>query len=102
MLLHNGNSYPSFPMTHSVHLKEKYISVKMLLDALKYDEYGWEVIGDFKMVSFLMSLQGSSQKFHVSFASGTAVIPWRTIIESTGKNGPSSLWGRVTSSGNRW
>jgi len=54
VLLHNGNNYPCLPMAHSVHLKEDYTSVKMLLSALKYDDYGWEVIGDFKILSFLM------------------------------------------------
>ncbi len=63
MLLHNGNKYPSLPLAHSVHLKEDYNSIKTLLDALKYDEYGWEVIGDFKMVAFLMGLQGGFTKF---------------------------------------
>lgn len=63
VLLHNGNNNPSIPMAHSVHLKEDYTSVKMLLSALKYDDYGWEVIGDFKMVAFLMGLQGGFTKF---------------------------------------
>ena len=63
VLLHNGNNYPSLPMAHSVHLKEEYNSVKMLLCALKYDDYGWKVIRDFKMISFLMGLQGSFMKF---------------------------------------
>ncbi|KAL7839426.1 hypothetical protein SRHO_G00260840 [Serrasalmus rhombeus] len=62
VLLHNGNKYPSLPVAHSVHLKEEYTSVKMLLGALKYDEYGWE-LGDFKMVSFLMGLQGGFTKY---------------------------------------
>ena len=48
VLLHNGNNYPSLLVAHSVQLKEDYTSVKMLLSALKYDDYGWEVIGDFK------------------------------------------------------
>ena len=39
-------------------------SVKMFLSALKYDDYGWEVIGDFKMVSFPMDLQGGFTKLH--------------------------------------
>ncbi|XP_073493971.1 uncharacterized protein [Phyllobates terribilis] len=39
VLLHNGNSYPSLPMAHSVYLNEDYTSVKMLLTALKYDDY---------------------------------------------------------------
>ena len=63
VLLHNGNKYPSLPLAHSVHLKEDYNSVKTLLAALKFDEYGWDVIGDFKMVSFLMGLQGGWTKF---------------------------------------
>ena len=40
VLLHNGNKYPSLSLAHSVHLKEKYSSIKTLLDALKYDDYG--------------------------------------------------------------
>ena len=63
VLLHNGNNYPFLPMVHSVHLKEDYTSVKMLLSALMYDGYGWEVIEDLKMVSFLMGLQGGFTKF---------------------------------------
>ena len=63
VLLHNGNNYPSLPMDHSVHLKEDYTSVKMLLSALKYDDYGWEIIGDFKLVSFLVTLHSVFTKF---------------------------------------
>ena len=64
VLLHNGNLYPSLPVAHSVQLKEDYSSsVKFLLDALKYKEYGWEVIGDFKMVAFLTGLQSGFTKF---------------------------------------
>ncbi|XP_036358086.1 uncharacterized protein LOC118763025 [Octopus sinensis] len=55
--------YPSLPLAHSVQLKEKYSSVKILLKALKYEEYRWEVIGDFKMVTFMMGLQGGFTKF---------------------------------------
>lgn len=63
VLLHNGNQLPFLPLAHSVHLKEEYHNVKNLLNVLKYDEYKWEVIGDFKMVSFLMGLQGGFTKF---------------------------------------
>ena len=31
VLLHNGNNYPSIPIIHSVHLKESYESVKLIL-----------------------------------------------------------------------
>jgi hypothetical protein len=63
VLLHDGNKCPSLPLAHSVHLKEDYNSIKSLLDDLKYDQYGWEVIGDFKMVAFLMGLQGGFTTF---------------------------------------
>ena len=36
---------------------------RLLLSALKYEEFNWEVIGDFKMVAFLMGLQGGFTKF---------------------------------------
>ncbi|CAK8690383.1 unnamed protein product [Clavelina lepadiformis] len=48
---------------HSVHLKENYENVKTLLNVLKYDQYNWEVIGDFKMVAFLMGMQGGFTKY---------------------------------------
>lgn len=106
VLLHNGNKYPSLPMAHSVHLKEDYASVKMLLSALKYDDYGWEVIGDFKMVSFLMGLQGGFTKFpcflclwdsrdtkahyhrrdwpqRTEFTVGKSNVKWEPLIEPT-------------------
>ena len=34
----------------------------MLLSALKYEDYGWEVTGVFKMVSFLMGPRGGFTK----------------------------------------
>ena len=63
VLLHNWNKFPSIPVAHSVQLKEEYNNVKTLLEALKYADYGWEVIGDFKMMAFLMGLQGGFTKF---------------------------------------
>lgn len=63
VLLHNGNKFPSLPIAHSVHLKENYECVKILLESVKYREYNWELIGDFKMVGFLMGLQGGYTKY---------------------------------------
>ena len=63
VLLHNGNIYPSIPLAHSVHLRETYDNVKTLLNALKYDQNNWEVIGDFKMIAFLMGMQGGFTKY---------------------------------------
>lgn len=63
VLLHNGNAHPSIPIAHSVILKERYENVKKLLDLIKYEDYGWEVIGDFKMLAFFMGLQSGWTKY---------------------------------------
>ena len=63
VLLHNTNKCPSIPLAYSVQMKENYENVKMLLSALRYDQYNWEVIGDFKMVAFLMGVQQGFTKF---------------------------------------
>ena len=39
VLLHNGNIKRSVPVAHSVHLKESYGSIKILLNAIKYSDY---------------------------------------------------------------
>ena len=63
VLLHNGNKYPSLPLDYSVHLKETEENVKTVLNVLKYDQYNWEVIGDFKMIAFLMGMQRGFTKY---------------------------------------
>jgi hypothetical protein len=35
-LLNNGNLIPCIPIAHSVHLKEPYDNMKILLDVIKY------------------------------------------------------------------
>ena len=63
VLLHNTNQCPSIPLAHSVVMKDNYQNIKALLDALNHTQYEWDVIGDFKMVAFLMGLQGGFTKF---------------------------------------
>jgi hypothetical protein len=63
VLLHNGNVYPSIPVAHSVHLNENYENVKNVLDKINYKNHMWDVIGDFKMLAFLLGLQGGYTKF---------------------------------------
>ena len=55
--------HPSLHLVHSVQLKEEYSSVKILLEALKCEKYSLKVIRDFKMLTFLMDLQGGFTKF---------------------------------------
>ena len=50
VLLHNGNILPSIPITHSVHLKETYENMEILMKAIKYESYNWFVSGDLKVI----------------------------------------------------
>ena len=64
--------WPSITLAYSVHMKNEYQNVKILLSALKYDQFNWEVIGDFKMVAVLMGLQEASPDSLAIYASGIA------------------------------
>ena len=46
-----------------MHFEENYTNVKTLLIALNCDQFHWQVIGDFRMVAFLVGLQGGFTKF---------------------------------------
>jgi hypothetical protein len=35
-LLHNGNKYASVPVSHTIHLKERYENLDILLNKMKY------------------------------------------------------------------
>ena len=63
VLLHNGNKYPSIPIAHSAQLKEDYSNVQRLLQLVRYEDHRWDVIGDFKMITFLVGLQGGYTKY---------------------------------------
>lgn len=63
VLLHNGNTYPSIPIAHSTQLKESYKNVKYMLEKINYNIFQWEVVGDLKMVAFLIGLQGGYTKY---------------------------------------
>lgn len=56
-----GTCIDLFPIDQAVQLK--YSSVKISLDALKYEESGWEVIRYIKIVAFLMGLHDGFTKF---------------------------------------
>lgn len=42
-------------------------NLKILLDAYKYEEYVWQVIGNFNMVAFLMDSKSAQTSFFVIF-----------------------------------
>lgn len=58
VLLNNGNKLSSIPLAYTTKLKETYESTSLILRLIRYENHLWEVIGDFKMVTFLMGLQG--------------------------------------------
>ena len=62
VLLHNGNVYPSIPIAHSVRMKEDRKSVKIVLELIRYNNHNWDVCGDFKMMAFILGLQGGYTK----------------------------------------
>jgi len=46
VLLHNGNTLPSIPVGHSMHNKELHENMKILLKAINYDKFKWQMCGD--------------------------------------------------------
>ena len=63
VLLHNGNRYASIPVGHSVALKESYENVEDVLETLKYNDHGWMICVDLKMMNFLLRQQGGYTKY---------------------------------------
>lgn len=63
VLLHNGNAKPSIPIAHSVHLKESYENIEILLNAINYRDYEWSICGDLKVIGILMGMQGGFTKY---------------------------------------
>jgi hypothetical protein len=61
--LHNGNIKPSIPIAHSVHLRETYTNMEVLLETIKYTTHNWNICGDLKVIGMLMGLQGGFTKY---------------------------------------
>ena len=57
VLHHNGNTLPSIPVGHSVHNKESYENIKILIEAINYDKFKWQISGDLKVSALLLGLQ---------------------------------------------
>ena len=55
VLLHNDNKYPSIPIVNTVHLKESYDNMELLLEIIKWSSYVYE--GEIhKVLLFSLSL----------------------------------------------
>ena len=64
--------YPSIPIAHSVQMKEDCESVKILplLKLIQFNDHNSDVCGDFKMIAFLLGLQGDHTKHSCFFVYG--------------------------------
>jgi len=62
-VLHNGNTLPSIPVGHSVHNKESYENMKILIEAINYDKFKWQICGDLKVMTLLLRLQQGFIKY---------------------------------------
>jgi hypothetical protein len=58
VLLHNGNQLASIPIAHSVHLKETYENLHLMLEKVQYPLHKWIVCGDLKVLGMLLGQQG--------------------------------------------
>ncbi len=63
VLLHNGNIKPCIPIAHPVHQKETYDKMKILLEAIQYSTYQWNICGDLKVIGMVMGMQGGFTKY---------------------------------------
>ena len=61
VLLHNGSTLPSVPVGHSVH--ESYENMKILMEAINYDKFKWQICGDLKVIALLLGLQQEFTKY---------------------------------------
>jgi len=63
VLLHTGNIHPLIPIAHSVHMKETYENMDLLLKAISYSKYEWKICGDLKVIGLLLGQQSGYTKF---------------------------------------
>lgn len=62
VLLHNGNQRPSVPLAFSRHSPEKYETMRIILEHIGYDQFKWEIVVDFKMISILQGQMAAASK----------------------------------------
>ena len=63
VLLHNGNTLPSISVGHSVHNKKSCENMKILMEAINYDKFKWQICGDLKVVALLLGLKQGFTKY---------------------------------------
>jgi hypothetical protein len=62
VLFQNGNNYASLPISHSVHVKEIYENLEMVLTKIGYTTHDWMICGDLKVLCMLLVQQADYTK----------------------------------------
>jgi len=63
VLLYNGNTLPSIPVGHSLHKKESFENMKILMETINYDKFEWQISGALKVIALLLGLQQGFTKY---------------------------------------
>jgi hypothetical protein len=63
VLIHTGKTLPSIPVGHSVHNKESDENMKILMDAINYNKFKWQICGDLKVIGLLLGLKQGFTKY---------------------------------------
>ena len=56
VLLNNGNTYASLPVAHSVHMKESYENLDVVLNKINYSAHSWMICWDLKVLCMLLGM----------------------------------------------
>jgi hypothetical protein len=83
------NHHPSIPVAYSVHLKEDCGNIKLLLQKINYGGYERDICGHFKMLGFLLALQGGYTSIPATFVFGIAEPLTSTRSKKYGLRGDS-------------
>ena len=70
VLLNNGNKFASLPKGHSVHMKENYNDLAIILERIKYQDHQWMVCGDFKMLMMFWISRQAKLNTYASYEYG--------------------------------
>jgi len=61
-VLHNDNTLPSIPVDHSMR-NESYENMKILMEAINYDKFKWQICGDLEVIALLLGLHQGFTKY---------------------------------------
>ena len=64
--------------------------MKILMEAINYDKFKWQICGDLKVIALLLWLKNDSQNIAASFVNGTAELGLFITQENIGL--PENLW----------